>query len=117
MSVTKYSHPALPEGWELPEEYHNGSELLENLWHEILIELTDREYRNRTHGSRRTLESGCIGPLCKRSLREYSRRRTKGVPNGRYKYLDPIIAFFEAEAMRELEEAERAALQRLSKLF
>ena len=119
---TGVKHPRiLPEhkelGLELPPEMDNGSSELEDLWVLILRELTDREFKNRTHGSRRTSEAGCQGPVCKKAVREHGRRRAQGEASGRYKYWDRIIEYFEHDALYQLQMAEQAALKRLSDRF
>lgn len=113
--------PILPEhkaeGIELPPDCQNGDAELETLWVLILRELTDKNFKNRTHGSRRTSEAGCQGPVCRKAVREHGRRRAQREASGRYRYLDPIIDFFERDALNQLEMAELSALKRLSDRF
>lgn len=43
---------------------------------DIKAELTDKRFPNRSHHSRSTYADGCRGPLCRKSERDRSRRRT-----------------------------------------
>lgn len=45
------------------------------LFGEVLFELTDERYATRTHGSRKTYDDECRGPLCRKSERDRSRKR------------------------------------------
>lgn len=110
-AVTPALLPGLPNGWK------SGGPELEELWHDIIKELTEKEYRNRTHGSRRTSEAGCSGPVCSKAVREHGRRRTQAQPSERYKYLDPLIDYFCREATRELEIWDQEVRRALSSLF
>ena len=110
------SHPAVTEAL-LPEGWKPGCAELEDLWYQIVKELTHREYRNRTHGSRRTAEAGCSGPMCKKAVREHSRRRVQGQPSEKYKYVDKLIEYFSAEATQQLELWDREVRRAMSRKF
>lgn len=95
------SHPDLPEEM-IPEGWQPGCHELEQLWYEVVKELTDPEYRNRTHGSRRTCEAGCNGPLCRKAVRDHGRRRQQSQPSEKYRYIDPILEFFKRDAEQQI---------------
>jgi hypothetical protein len=48
---------------------------------QILFELSDETYRDRTHNRRKLYDEGCKGPLCLKAERDRSRKRyQKGNP-------------------------------------
>lgn len=105
---------ALPK---LPKELAGHSMTLDELaelWQKIIVELMDTEYMGRTHGNRRTYDAGCKGPICGKAVREHGRRRTQTAPNERYKYLDPIIAFYWTVAVERIDVAREAMLEKLT---
>lgn len=112
---TGVSHPPLND--LAHPDLKEGSPELEQLWHDILLELTDKRFVNRTHGNPRTAEAGCSGPICRKGRREFSRRRRgNSRPQTRFLLLDPIIDYFKVQASASLAEAEKEVLSRLSRL-
>lgn len=46
-----------------------------NLIFEIHAEISDPDYLNYRHGTRHTRNKGCVGPLCRKALRDWQRDR------------------------------------------
>lgn len=111
------SHPDLPDHLELPEGWFTGCDDLEQLWYQVVKELTDPEYRNRTHGNRRTHEAGCSGVLCKKATREHSRRRFGSAPSEKYRLIDPILDFFKEDAEYQIKLWDTQVRRALSIYF
>jgi hypothetical protein len=93
---------------------HSLSETeLAKLWHDIVVELLDEKYANRTHGNRRTYDAGCHKPLCSKGLREHARRRNNTSPNEKYKYVDAIIEYYWPIAVDRIESVRATMLDQL----
>jgi hypothetical protein len=83
---------------------------LEELWNEILAELSD--IRWSTHNIA-TYNRGCHGPLCKKAVRQDGRRKraTDDTSADRtFKRLDPIIEFYAVIARLRLRDHREARL-------
>lgn len=106
-------HPDVPDEICDPE-WTPGCDALEELWGAILRELTDDKFSGRTHGNRRTYDAGCTGPMCKKSVREFARRRHGTGASNRYRYLDPVIELFAHEAAKEIALWKDRMLKALS---
>jgi hypothetical protein len=52
---------------------------LDDLPEDVLDEISDERYINRTHGRRATRAVGCNGPLCKKAERDRGRNRMREV--------------------------------------
>lgn len=87
---------------------------LQELWRELIVELLDEEYANRTHGSSRTYDAGCRGPMCKKSVRERSRRRNQVNASERYKYVELIIEYWYPIAEARVSEAKHRLVDQLT---
>lgn len=113
------SHPKIPIGITVyfPKEFEPGCDELESIWADVVAELTEVNFRDRVHGSRRTREAGCVGPLCLKATREHSRRRFESRPIGKYVWLDPLLEFFEQDARAQIELHEEQIKQALSHIF
>lgn len=102
---------------KLPSRLHDNGMTdaeLSDLWHKLIVELLDTEYAGRTHGSRRTYDAGCKGPLCSKGVREHARRRNSTGPNVRYKFVDPILEFWTPIATERIASAQRKILSELT---
>lgn len=90
---------------------------------DVLEELRDPRYSNRTHYRKATSAEGCHGPLCRKAERDAAREKTKraaeaagrtyrpvapGPARARDAELDVIIAWHEAERAK-LEEPHCAS--------
>jgi len=104
------SVPAVPE--HLGDHELEDSELAE-LWHSLCVELLDEEFSRRTHGSPRTYDAGCRGPMCTKGMRLRARRRTTGGANERYTYIDPILDHWCKVAYERIEAAKARILEQV----
>lgn len=73
---------------------------------QVLFELSDEMYRNRTHNSRKLYDEGCKGPLCLKAERDRSRKRyQKGNPgasrNRRKSQIDDAVLNYICEQYRQ----------------
>lgn len=83
---------------------------LEELWDGILTELCDPRWVTRSHNSTGTYDKGCRGPLCRKALRENSRRKSDGedmLSTVAYLRLDPIMEFYHVIAKLRLNTYRR----------
>lgn len=55
----------------------NAVKTLDDLPADVLDEIQDEEYINRTHGRRSTYAVGCHGPLCRKAERDRGRPRMR----------------------------------------
>jgi hypothetical protein len=79
---------------------------LEELWGEILVELQHPTWAGRAHNNRGTYDQGCRGPLCRKAIRENSRRKRDPadiLPELTYRHLDPIMEYYHMIAKLRLE--------------
>lgn len=44
---------------------------------DLIREITDPKFINSRHGERHTRNRGCLGPMCKKSLRDWQRERAR----------------------------------------
>lgn len=101
------SYPTLP--FKLPE----GPPIdLEEVWLEVMEELTEYKYRNRTHHNPKTYNVGCRGPLCRKALRDYSGRHG-AKPWPQHRVLNPVLIFFMGEAKKLIAQDEAEKFSRL----
>jgi hypothetical protein len=69
----------------------------EELWREVIEELCDDTYARRAHHNNGTYDQGCRGPLCRKALRDHSRRKS---PSGlalivrEERVYDPVLEYF-----------------------
>lgn len=105
-------------GYDLSNADESLAEDLSNritvLFGEILFELTDERFFNRTHGSRKTYDDHCRGPLCRKSERDRSRRRYQnGNPdahqNRRRSALDDVVIDYVLETLDKRTETREGA--------
>lgn len=101
------SHPTLPKDMLAP------SINLEEVWQEVCEELTQIQFKNRSHLNRRTHVEGCRGPLCKKANRDFTRRRQKSQARPIYAELDPVLEFFFEQAKERIAEHEANILNQL----
>src|SRR5688572_4746757 len=85
-----------------------------NYVQEILVELSDPNYKGKPHGKRHTRCQGCVGPLCRYAQRVWARehRRVVAAVDGRiqrprpreqrYREMDKIAEAFLAEQSQPL---------------
>lgn len=69
----------------------------EELWAEVVEEVCDEAYTRRAHHNTSTYDIGCRGPLCRKALREHSRRKSPTVtplPVREDRIYDPVLEFF-----------------------
>jgi hypothetical protein len=102
---------------ELPYELidHGLTDLeLAELWKEVVTELADPQFSGRTHNNRRTHDAGCKGPICKKAVREYARRRNSTSANEKYKFVDPILDFWTPIAIARIAEAQAKVVEQLT---
>lgn len=106
------SFPNVPE--EIAGDHWMTDGELAELWHDLVVELLNPEFSNRTHNNRRTYDAGCKGPLCRKALREYARRRSTSSVNEKYRYVDLILDHWTPIAWERIREAQRAILATLT---
>lgn len=85
---------------------------LEKLWEEILVELAQPKWIGRAH-NRGTYDQGCRGPLCRKAVRENTRRKRDPediLPELTYRHLDPIMEYYQMIAKLRLERYRVARL-------
>lgn len=99
---------------KLPENMNSSQLNLDRIWHDVCEELTDPEFKNRSHHNRKTYTVGCGGPLCRKAARDYMRRRASSTARAEYVRLDPVLLFFFEEAKRRIAEQEAQILLRLT---
>lgn len=104
--------PRIPHDMIHPEDVDVKFDL-DALWEDVCRELTNPKFRSRTHGNRKTYDSGCDGPICKKSSRDYSRRRYNAEGQFRWAVIDPIIIYFEELAKMRIIEAEAEIISKL----
>ncbi len=97
---------------------YNSNPVLPNwLAEEIVNEITDPKYQNRTHGTRSCHNAGCTGPLCKKfnkdRQREWYRKQNPLKAHPRPGSKDPALDKFldEVIAVHVTERRARTALR------
>ena len=102
---------------ELPDHLSDhglDAEELADLWYRLCKELLDVEYVSRAHGNRRTYDAGCTGPMCRKGVREFARRRQDREPHEKFKFVDPILDHWYPIAQAKIREAQDAILPMLA---
>jgi hypothetical protein len=69
----------------------------DELWSEIMNELLDQRFYKRAHHNTGTYDQGCRGPLCRKALREHSRRKAPAETTllvNEDRIYDPILEYF-----------------------
>lgn len=104
--------PDLPEG--VTEDEYSFSDQAA-LWHLIITELLDEEFAGRTHGNRKTYDSGCKGPICRKAARDHGRRRNQSEPTDEFKRLDLLIQAWTPVAVGRIVWARENMIKELTK--
>lgn len=93
------THPPLPKEFQQSTKFN-----LNEIWAAVCQELADTDFQSRSHHNRRTYDAGCYGPLCRKAVRDHSRKRTGSSPRDEFRELDPILMYFFSEAQRRIRE-------------
>lgn len=89
-------------------------EELGELWYDLVVELSEEKYTNRTHNSR-TYDAGCRGPLCRKSTRENARRRNQSkTVLEKYLFVDPILDYWSPIARERIARIRAKLVQELT---
>lgn len=96
----------------------NWSDEIENIWTQVLAELTDAEYITRSHHSAGTHDKGCRGPLCRKAYREHPRRKTPAGLSGysprEERIYDPVMDFFHLIIRYRIKNFQRQLYKELA---
>lgn len=87
---------------------------LDELWGQILEELSDPRWITLAHTSPATYDKGCRGPICRKSVRENARRKRDALDTyseSTYAHLDPILEFYYVIAKLRLNNYRRERFQ------
>lgn len=88
----------------------------QEIWTEILVEILENDYINRSHHNVGTYDIGCRGPLCRKALREHPRRRSptrQPLIMREERIFDPVLDYFHVVAKNRLTIARNTILQEL----
>lgn len=88
----------------------------EELWHEVMDEVRDPEYRKRAHHNASTYDQGCRGPLCRKALREHPRRKAPGATEIQLReerIYDPVLEYFHTVLKYRVRITQQAILREL----
>ena len=88
---------------------------LPELWREVCEELLVPMWRRRSHLHRKTYESGCRGPLCRKANRDFVYRTSEEefIPRNKARRFDTVLMFFMVEAQHRIEEEEARMLEKI----
>ena len=86
-----------------------------SMWTDVLTEMLDADYRNRSHHNVSTYDSGCRGPLCRKAHREHPRRKAPVSVNLREERVyDPVIEYFHVVVKHRIRTAQQELLKELA---
>lgn len=69
----------------------------EELWLDVVNEICNPTFVNRSHHNVGTYDQGCRGPLCKKAHREHPKRKSPISPRIRFheeRIYDPVLEYF-----------------------
>lgn len=89
----------------------------EELWGDVVTELLDPEYRNRSHHNVGTYDQGCRGHLCRKALREHPRRKAVhgvSLQIREERIYDPVLDYFHAVMKHRVRKYQQELLKEIS---
>lgn len=85
-----------------------------SLWREVVAEMSDDEYKTRSHHNVGTYTQGCRGPLCRKANREHPRRKSPEasiMALREERIYDPVLEYFHVVFKHRIRAAQSELLK------